>query len=620
MYVSLESLRKALAALKTVHAFFGTTFLALKRAELPIGSMKQINFSGLIRELLESYYNPLPQSGKFYTPSRGWVSDEYSRTSAQRIATSTFKDCFLHESKTSWGWRRDYLRRLVDHLRNPIPSFSLALWLYRDADLSERETPATLSQRLFDEFLITRQEARGLFCLPADEPSRWLSERKYTLNELLELLGRLPGAPPETGAALSSLQITDLGPAKDFHYEPGERLTIVTGDNSLGKTFLLETIWHALTGDWANCKLLPRSGTPRAAPSIRFELATKSSTTKRFTARYEHTGQRWTSEVTEEALPGLVIFGRFDGSFAVWDPAKAIAERQQGQAATPLVFTTSNIWDGLEVDQSGRKRILCNGLIRDVVTWQTAPNRYHAEYSALVAAIAKLSPIEQGAITFGEPLRLPFDTREIPTLRLAYDTVPILHASAGVQRIVALAYFMVWAWHEHKQYSRVASRDPQRRIILIVDEIEAHLHPRWQRVIVPAMIEAVMQLESQVSPQIHLATHSPLVLASVESIFDEKTDALYKLELRRAEVVLEELPFVKRGRADYWLMSDVFGLEQARAVPAEQAIIDAKHLQETDSHDAKAIAAVHSRLLASLAQDDEFWPRWLFWAEERGVK
>jgi predicted ATPase len=397
-------------------------------------------------------------------------------------------------------------------------------------------------------------------------------------------------------------------------------LTIVTGDNSLGKTFLLEAIWHALTGDWANCKLLPRNGSSHASPSIRFELATKTSRTKRFTARYARTAQRWTSDVTDEALPGLVIFGRFDGSFAVWDPAKAIAERQQGQVPTPLVFTMSNIWDGLETDQRGKKRVLCNGLIRDVVTWQTAPNRYHAEYSALVAAIAELSPVEHGAIEFGEPVRLPFDTREIPTLRLPYGTVPILHASAGVQRIVALAYFMVWAWHEHKQYSQVAAREPQRRIILIVDEIEAHLHPRWQRVIVPAMIKAVMQLESQVSPQIHLATHSPLVMASVESIFDDKTDALYKLELRRNEVMLEELPFVKRGRADYWLMSDVFGLEQARSVPAEQAIVDAKHLQETDSRDVKAIADVHGRLQASLAQDDEFWPRWLFWAEERGVK
>ena len=624
MYVSLESLRGALDDLKNVHTFFGTTFLALKRAELPVGKPASINFSGLNRELLESHYNPLPESGRFYTPfqtaSDRWVSGEYSRTTLQRIAKDTFGDCFLHPSKSDWGWRKDYVRGLASHLTETIPSFSLALWLYRDADLSSRETALTLTQRLFDEFLITRPEARQLFRVPTDDPPRWLSERKYTINELLELLGRPPGSPPETGAALNSLQIDDVGPAKSFHYEPGERLTIVTGDNSLGKTFLLETIWYALTGDWTNCKLLPQNNATKAIPSIHFELATKTSHTKRFTARYERAGQRWTSEITDDALPGLVIFGRFDGSFAVWDPAKAIAERQVGQPSVPLVFTISNIWDGLEFEQAGKKRVLCNGLIRDVVTWQTAPNRYHAEYSALVAAVAKLSPVEHGAIEFGEPVRLPFDTREIPTLRLAYGNVPIVHASAGVQRIVALAYFMVWAWHEHKQFSQIANREPQRRIILIVDEIEAHLHPRWQRVIVPAVIEAVKQLESQVSPQVHLATHSPLVMASIESIFDEELDALYKLDLRRSKVVLEELPFVKRGRADYWLMSDVFGLEQARAVPAEEAIVDAKHLQEIDSTDVAKIAEVHKRLQGSLAQDDEFWPRWLFWAEERGVR
>src|SRR5690242_3629742 len=263
MYVSLESLQGALDDLKNVHTFFGTTFLALKRAELPIAKTKTINFSGLNRELLESHYNPLPESGRFYTPfqtsSDRWVSGEYSRTTLQRIAKDTFGDCFLHPSKSNdWGWRKDYLRSLAAHLTEAIPSFSLALWLYRDTDLSDRETATSLSERLFDDFLITRHESRELFQIPDDEPRRWLTERKYTINELIELLGRPPGSPPEAGAALSSLEIFDLGPAKSFKYEPGERLTIVTGDNSLGKTFLLETIWYALTGDWANCKLLPR--------------------------------------------------------------------------------------------------------------------------------------------------------------------------------------------------------------------------------------------------------------------------------------------------------------------------------------------------------------------------
>ena len=42
--------------------------------------------------------------------------------------------------------------------------------------------------------------------------------------------------------------------------------------------------------------------------------------------------------------------------------------------------------------------------------------------------------------------------------------------------------------------------------------------------------------------------------------------------LEGQNVILEELPFVKRGRADLWLMSEVFGLGQPRSLPAEHAI------------------------------------------------
>ncbi|MFA5061689.1 MAG: AAA family ATPase [Patescibacteria group bacterium] len=203
---------------------------------------------------------------------------------------------------------------------------------------------------------------------------------------------------------------------------------------------------------------------------------------------------------------------------------------------------------------------------------------------------------------------------------MSYGIVPVLHASAGVQRIIALAYFLVWAWYEHLALTSRMRREPQRRIILLIDEIEAHLHPRWQRVIVPALMAAVEKIEASVALQIHLATHSPLVLASAETTFSSKTDCLHHLSLEANTVRLETLEFVKRGRADLWLMSSVFGLAQPRSVPAEAAMHDAKSLQLKGESDPKVIAEVHARLKANLPQDDEFWPRWLYWAEQRGVK
>src|SRR5260370_1524038 len=96
-------------------------------------------------------------------------------------------------------------------------------------------------------------------------------------------------------------------------------------------------------------------------------------------------------------------------------------------------------------------------------------------------------------------------------------------------------------------------------------------------------MDAIQQLSWELTPQIHLATNSPMVMASAEPLFNEETDELHHLKLSGKNVVLEELPFMRRGTADRWLMSDVFELPLARSVDAERAIKDAKTLQEMDS-------------------------------------
>jgi predicted ATP-binding protein involved in virulence len=155
---------------------------------------------------------------------------------------------------------------------------------------------------------------------------------------------------------------------------------------------------------------------------------------------------------------------------------------------------------------------------------------------------------------------------------------------------------------------------------LLIDEVEAHLHPRWQRAIVPSLLSVVDELARDLVAQIHLATHSPLVLASAEPRFQEDRDKLLHLRLDGKNVVLEELPFAKRGRADLWLMSQAFDLDQPRSVPASEAIEAAKRLQEADSPSTKDVRQIHQKLTAHLAPDDEFWPLWSFFAKKHGVR
>jgi AAA15 family ATPase/GTPase len=178
---------------------------------------------------------------------------------------------------------------------------------------------------------------------------------------------------------------------------------------------------------------------------------------------------------------------------------------------------------------------------------------------------------------------------------------------------------LVWAWNEHVEASKLLGKEPQRNIVLLVDEMESHLHPFWQRAITPALMDVIKVLDEGTRAQLLLSTHSPLVLASVENRFDPEVDRLFHIYMQEQEVKLDSIPFVKRGRVDLWLMSDLFGLKQPRSKAAEEVIEEAKRLQQIRETSKEKILEVTEKLKRVLAEDDEFWPRWIYFAEEREV-
>ena len=222
----------------------------------------------------------------------------------------------------------------------------------------------------------------------------------------------------------------------------------------------------------------------------------------------------------------------------------------------------------------------------------------------------------------GPILRLSVDdAQDIPSIRTEYsDAVPIVHASSAVRRITGLAYMLVWSWSEHVRAAKQLGVRVAGQVILLFDEIDAHLHPRWQRAIVPAILGVMDGLTHRdTSVQLIAATHSPLVLASVEPHFDEDRDRLFHLEIRDGRVRLDIVPWAAQGDALNWLVSDVFGLRQGRSVEAERAIDAAQAFMLGDSeHNPEHLREpddIHRELERVLAGHDPFWPRWVVWTE-----
>jgi len=121
--------------------------------------------------------------------------------------------------------------------------------------------------------------------------------------------------------------------------------------------------------------------------------------------------------------------------------------------------------------------------------------------------------------------------------------------------------------------------------------------------------------------QLIIASHSPLVLASAEPIFDKSVDKLFHLEQTTSgRVDFNEIPFQLYGEVGSWLMSNVFQLKHARSREAEEAISDAVQLQLETDPGSDDIKRMTERLAELLPAEDRFWPRWVFFAKQHGVE
>jgi hypothetical protein len=318
----------------------------------------------------------------------------------------------------------------------------------------------------------------------------------------------------------------------------------------------------------------------------------------------------------------MVLYAQVDGGFSVWDSARNAWKEKDDQPDLPpsYRFSPREVWDGLPVDRPTK---LCNGLILDWASWQ----RENGDaFRQLVSVLRVLSPSPKEPLKPGKLTRVEVnDVRDHPTLATAYgQEVPVDLASAGIRRIAALAYVLVWTWQEHTRFCEIREMKPAREILFLFDEIEAHLHPQWQRRIVRALIDVMEALTgfSDISIQLIATTHSPLVLASAEPIFDPKEDAWFDLDLRHGDtgerVVLEQREFVRRGDVSNWLTSEAFDLKEPRSLEGESAIEKARAmLRRREPPTLGEVREVDTELRrAGLSDIDPFWVRWGAFVEE----
>jgi AAA domain, putative AbiEii toxin, Type IV TA system len=428
---------------------------------------------------------------------------------------------------------------------------------------------------------------------------------------------------------LERLHLKNVGPAPELEMEFAPRVNLITGDNGLGKSFLLDVAWWVLTRRWlsevnpkmTNADMLRPNLGVKEVPSIasRFSASATIKGTNTWVERtdqFNFQKQMWsavTRDTTERTTDTFVLQFRVSGDIGVFDPAKG-----------HFAFRSKDVWDGLFREEqrwgstSPLQIPMSNGLIRDWEKWQLENTDVFQQFKAV---LNRLSPDENEKLEPGKLARVSLDdARDIPTLIMPYgQEVPVIHASAGIRRVLTFAYILVWTWQEHLLASKLKRQEPAREIVLLIDELEQHLHPRWQRVILPALLETVKELmKSDVRVQIIATTHSPLVMASLEPLYEDGQDAWFDLNLVKGKVTLEKMPWRRHGDASAWLTSEAFDLPSARSRESAAVLHKASEATSNPKLTKKKFLEIDQELRGLLGETDPFWIRWQYFGEDKG--
>lgn len=101
----------------------------------------------------------------------------------------------------------------------------------------------------------------------------------------------------------------------------------------------------------------------------------------------------------------------------------------------------------------------------------------------------------------------------------------------------------------------------ERNFILLLDEIEVHLHPAWQRKILP-VVQKLFK-----NAQIFISTHSPFVVGSVDGAW------VHRFEKKNGYSVLAGPPILSEDAKSYdYILEEVFGIKERFGIEIEQKL------------------------------------------------
>ncbi len=398
-----------------------------------------------------------------------------------------------------------------------------------------RETlPGWFERAVADAVPAARE--RLLFCFDQvyDEDARLAGDTSATTIDDLAIGGTHVPLPPVLGSGrrypdreIRLIEISDFKGIEHLSLEiarRGERrrdlpCLMLLGENSAGKSTVLEAVALALAGTSAAKRLkLPGSDLLRRDDPDSWDLV-------------DPPAPRVVVHFREEAEPAVFTVSRdgrqFEGTAQPSVQVLAYGARRHFSDKAPVVREPFDLIRNLfDADRA----------MPSAEPWLLRMSEDPKIFNAIARALREVLALD-------ETDELILD-RDRVAVRVLGRPIPVERLSEGYRCLFSLAVDIIrnllMSWPDLER----------ARAVVLIDEIETHLHPRWKMRIVSALRRAFPAV------QFIVTTHDPLCIRGMD---DGEVEVIERDRMGRVHR-LDDLPSVRGMRAEQLLTSDYFGL------------------------------------------------------------
>lgn len=423
--------------------------------------------------------------------------------------------------------------------------------------------PADAGNDIWEAGLGRRYGVRLVPYRPTPDHSELVSAIETLGASVVETASESPTARAERQASMAArlthVDLTAIGVFRSLHIDFTPGWTLLLGDNGGGKSTILKSIAFALAGNdertAAPAARLLRTGFNEGSIAVGLGSTRLVSTLMR-----DGPAVRVRAPQITPLQGGQVLVLAFPALRGV--SMKSPSGPRPIPAADPSVSDIAPLLEGgVDSRLDNLKQWVVNIVLRAEADPQGRDAQMLKTFSKLIADM-----VPGGGFKFGRVDRKNFQV----LLETQHGEVPFDAVSQGMSAILNWIGILLQRLYDvHGKHA-----EPEKgSAILLIDEIDAHLHPKWQRQLVSLTRNHFPNV------QVIASSHSPLLAGAVERSELRVVARDYATGEIRADLPLEDLAGQK---AEDILVSSMFALPTTRSVEAEETIRRYFELRQKD--------------------------------------